>query len=440
MILSELTTILKPSGIYSKAGNIMRMQASNIKSLKSDNRALILDEIRKTPCSRAQLAETTHLTRSAITMIVQELIEEDILKETQALHSGRGRRQVLLDIVDDHKLALGLSLHRQEITVVLTDLRCRQIEKTSKLTRAFAGISDGETVVGDRADGADGVLEWAQDAMQGMITRHGLKRSDLVGVGISSPGPLRLSEGLILEPIDFPLFHNYPVVAKVQDWHFMFADDTEDLVNSDHDARAALNVSLDNNAVLLAMRELYQVAGQIARHRHILFVTISRGIGRCLINDGQIYRGAAGYAGELGHTSINSTGRPCSCGNFGCLERYATLQELKNFFGFDSYEVVVDLAYNGISKTIAIIEQIAEWLSAALVNAVNLFDLDAVVIYGELNYRPQLLMDMIRKRVNQRSLISRAHQVEVYASGYDDKTAAEASTAGIIDAWFKQKF
>jgi hypothetical protein len=49
-------------------------------------------------------------------------------------------------------------------------------------------------------------------------------------------------------------------------------------------------------------------------------------------------------------------------------------------------------------------------------------------------------MDMIRKRVNQRSLISRAHQVEVYASGYDDKTAAEASTAGIIDAWFKQKF
>lgn len=189
----------------------------------------------------------------------------------------------------------------------------------------------------------------------------------------------------------------------------------------------------------MAMREFYNGKSPMYKYRHILFVTISRGIGSCLISDGQIYRGLGGYAGELGHTSIDAAGRPCSCGNYGCIEKYTTQEALKSFFGFDSYDVVVDLAYNGIGKSLAIIEQTAEWLTTALVNAINLFDLDAIVLYGELNYRPQLLTDMIESKIKQRSLISRVHDISVLASSYDDKTAAEASTAGIIDAYFKQK-
>lgn len=429
----------------------MKMQASNVKSLKNDNRALILNEIRKCPCSRAQLADKTSLTRSAVTMIVQELMAEGQLKETSSLQSDRGRRQVLLDIVDDHKLALGLALHRREISIVLTNLRGRPLEKHSRPTASF---SDREAV-----------LKWSYETMKNIIENHKLTQDKLVGIGISSPGPLDRQSGCILEPIDFPLFQNFNITEEVASWPIVSAIDVspDDHITTSVDSSAsqkedndkptvsnlrdstnaitksALAINLDNNAVLMAMREFYNGKSVIYQHKHILFVTISRGIGSCLISDGQIYRGLGGYAGELGHTSIDAAGRQCSCGNYGCIEKYATLEALKSFFGFESYDVVVDLAYNGISKSLAIIEQIAEWLTTALVNAVNLFDLDAIVLYGELNYRPQLLTEMIEKKISQRSLISRAHDIKVYASSYDDKTAADASTAGIIDAYFKQK-
>jgi predicted NBD/HSP70 family sugar kinase len=413
----------------------MKMQASNVKSLKNDNRALILNEIRKCPCSRAQLADKTSLTRSAVTMIVQELMAEGQLKETSSLQSDRGRRQILLDIVEDHKLALGLALHRREISTVLTDLRGKPVDKNSRPTSAFAN--------------REAALAWSFETMKSMIHKHKLTQDKLVGIGISSPGPLDRQSGRILEPIDFPLFQNFDITEEVASWQLFKASESASASGKSNDSRtlsstntttgSTVEINLDNNAVLMAMREFYNGTSPIYKYKHILFVTISRGIGSCLISDGQIYRGLGGFAGELGHTSIDAAGRPCSCGNYGCIEKYATLDALKAFFGFESYDIVVDLAYNGISRYLAIVEQIAEWLTTALVNAVNLFDLDAIVLYGELNYRPQLLTDMIEKKVRQRSLISRAHEIKVFASSFDDKTAAEASTAGIIDAYFKQK-
>lgn len=399
----------------------MKLQASNVKSLKNDNRALILNEIRKTPCSRAQLSDKTRLTRSAVTMIVQELIAEGQLHETHTLHSGRGRRQILLDIVENHKLALGLALHRSDISTVLTDLRGHSLEKHSRPTASFAS--------------RDEVMTWAADIMKNMIINNHLTNDKLIGIGISSPGPLDRQTGLILEPVDFPLFQNVNIANLVAKWPLFSKSTTE----SNSSNSNGLAISLENNAVLMAMREFYNGRSLLYEHKHIIFVTICRGIGSCLISDGQIYRGLGGFAGELGHTSIDTAGRPCSCGNYGCIERYATLSAIKSFFGFDSYDVVVDLAYNGISRSLAIIEQVAEWLTTALVNAVNLFDLDAIVLYGELNYRPQLLTEMIEKKIAQRSLISRAHKIKVIASAFEEKSAADASTAGIIDSYFKQK-
>ena len=389
------------------------MQASNIKSLKSDNRALILNEIRKCPHSRAQLSDATSLTRSAVTMIVQDLIAEGQICETRSLQTGRGRKQILLEIVADHKYALGLALHRHETAVVLTDLSGKALEHKSTATSSFS--SAGE------------ILEWSRSSMQGFLNRRRISSNRLVGIGISSPGPLDLDNGKILAPIDFDMFHNFPVVDHIRNFEFELLDGKIKFPD----------VSLDNNAVLLAMREYYQCESKMHQFKHILYVTVSRGIGSCLISNGQIYRGFGGFAGELGHTSIEGTGRPCTCGNYGCLERYATLDALKEFFGFDNYEVIVDLAYNGIGRPLAIVEQIAEWLSTALVNAVNLFDLDAIVLYGELNYRPKLLTDLIQSRIRQRSLVGRVHEVQVMASVYDDKTAALSATSTIIDSYFK---
>lgn len=394
----------------------MRRQASNIKSLKSDNRSLILNEIRKQPCSRVQLSYRTNLTRSAVTMIVQELITEGQVRQTQALQSGRGRRQILLDIVPDYRLAAGISLHRHELTVVLTDLKGFALEQKSAPTSEFQTLEQA--------------ADWVRITLIQLLQAHQVELSHLAGIGISSPGPLDLTDGRILEPIEFPLFRFFDVVDTVREW-FLDKEDGRSV------AQRNLPVSLENNAVLLAVREFYHEKSSIHHFRQILYVTISQGIGSCIINDGVVYRGSGGFAGELGHTSIDGAGRPCSCGNFGCIERYATLRAICDYFSLDNFDLTVDLAYSGQSRSLAILEQVADWLSTALINAVNLFDVDAIVLYGELNYRPRLLADLIQSRIRQRSLVGRTHGIVVLPSVFDDKDAALASTAAVIDHHFK---
>jgi predicted NBD/HSP70 family sugar kinase len=226
-----------------------------------------------------------------------------------------------------------------------------------------------------------------------MLQDHAFRPEKLVGIGISSPGPLDLSAGRILEPIDYALFCNFDVVREVSSWILDPADGRSV-------AAYRLPVSLENMAVLMGVREFYKENSKLARYRQILYVTVSQGVGSCIINDGQIYRGFGGYAGELGHTSIDGAGRPCSCGNFGCLERYVTLPAICDFFNLESYEVLIDQAFTGQARSLAILEQISDWLTTALVNAVNLFDVDAIVLYGEISYRPQLLTEFLQKRIS----------------------------------------
>ncbi len=86
--------------------------------------------------------------------------------------------------------------------------------------------------------------------------------------------------------------------------------------------RVGLPATLDNDANCATVGEWWRGAAQGARH--VIGVTIGTGIGGGLIVGGELYHGASDVAGEIGHTTIDSTGRRCKCGNYGCLEAYAS--------------------------------------------------------------------------------------------------------------------
>lgn len=374
---------------------------ANVSTVKSENRALILNEIRKGPLSRAGLAKVTGLSKSAVTAIVGELIGEERLCETVAVNAPKGRRPVLLDINARHRFAAGMNLHRKRLSALITDTKSVIVAQSSASPADFASGEDAAV--------------WLCSEIKRLAAAQNIPLATLVGVGISSPGPLDHARGIILNPPNFFLFQNIDIVAIVE-------------------RELELPAVLENNAVLLAMNEYFY--GKMKQFNHSMFVTVSNGIGACFMKDGQIYRGAGGFAGEIGHISIDRNGPVCSCGNRGCTELYATLAALKNKFGFEDYEDLVKRAEQGEAFALSVLDYEAESLASAITGAINLLDLDSVILYGELNVRPAILLSKIETLINERSFIARTHPVSVLAStvsGVDESS----STAAVLDLYFK---
>ena len=381
----------------------MTSQAGNVNTIKNSNRSLIFHYIRKSPVSRAEIAKQSGMSKSAVTMITNALIEEGQLCEIGPRESSCGRKPILLDIVADYRYAGGIAIHRKQTGVYITDLKSNII--------AFRSIKT------DRFFDPYKVLDWACATLLDLAEENKIPKEKLIGVGISAPGPVDYKEGVILEPPNFEMFHHVPVADYVQN-------------------RLGMQVMVDNNAVLLAMQE-YICAGK--PHVNSMVIIVSEGIGSAIITKGKVYRGHSGFAGEIGHTSVDLAGERCECGNHGCLEQYISMKALKRRFDFESFERVVDNAYLGDRTSLEVIEFIAEYLSAAVVNAINLFDLDAVILNGDFSYRNELLLERIRKRIGGMSVICRVHDVDISFSALSPALTNASVTSAILGAYFNHE-
>ena len=125
--------------------------------------------------------------------------------------------------------------------------------------------------------------------------------ADVRAVGVTAPGPLDAERGVVLLPPNLPGWRDVPIVPLL------------------HDA-LGVPVFLENDANAAALAEWHFGAGR--GFRHLVFLTMSTGVGGGLILDGRLYRGVLGSAGEIGHMPVEWEGEPCACGQRGCLEAY----------------------------------------------------------------------------------------------------------------------
>lgn len=380
------------------------MQGTNSKALKSHNRALIIDCIRKQPLSRIAISQKLNLAKSAVTKITNELIEEGLIKEVGLSDSSLGRKPILLDISEEAGFVIGLVLHREEISICVSDLKSNILLQRRAYTSSF-----------NRTDQAIG---WIYNKIDEIFSIKSFPISRCVGIGVGCPGPLDHNEGVILMPPKLELFYNLPIVEILH-------------------KRYHVPVILENISVLLGLAEY--MYGAIKNYQNSMIVIVSNGIGSVILNNGQIYRGSSGLAGELGHTSIDINGPQCECGGRGCLEVYATLKAFKKRFKVDSYEKLMDDAIKNIPYAVEAIDFLAKCFAGAFVNAINLFDLDSIVISGEYNYKPSLLFNLISQYVEKYSMICHVHNVAIMPSLLGENANMIASVSAILNELFNQK-
>lgn len=383
----------------------MPVLGSNKDTMKLENRRQVLGLIHHQPISRASLSKQTKLTQSAIGNIVGDLLEAGIIQETQIAseESTLGRKPILLDLVPSWKTVVGISIDREGFEVGLLDLRGKILGQTVCLP--YQG--NPQTALDSITQQAEKLLE-----EQGILPQH------VLGVGAIVPGPVNASLGTILNPPRFDSWHGFPLGKELS-------------------RRLPYPVFVEHNASAMARAEL----DLGSPYSSFALLIINDGIGLGLALDGKIYTGANGLGCELGHTSIDFQGRPCSCGNRGCLELYASTSSIlydarRSRPELTSWNQLVDNAWNGDPYCNAMLDLQGEYLASSVINLNNLLELEAVLLSGAAAYRGELLLEKLQRQVQQRVLSKNTRSLVFQLSRSKDHPPVTAAGAVLLHQLF----
>lgn len=382
----------------------MKASARNKEHIKFYNRQDILDIINKNPVSRAELARKTGLTRAAVTIIADGLIKEGIIEETAAAEADYGRKPILLDIRRDYCHAIGLNISRGGCFIGITDLK--------------GAVKSRREIVLPETNAKD-ALDVIKKELYRLTDQYGTGKGRLLGIGISTPGPVGIYSGTILNPPNFKIWNNFEIVAELKkDFPY--------------------EIYLENNSTALALAE--RNFGEGCRFNSFMLLVVDTGIGAGIIINNSLYRGAGGFGGELGHASVDINGKPCNCGNRGCLEVYASMPAVLNDAAFKRLEVktwkdIVDKAECGDAGCMDIIENEARYLAGSIVNSMNLLELEAVVLTGLINYG-DMLVNRIREIAHSMTITRDIHKIQICMSSITRDSDIIASAAIVIDKFF----
>ncbi len=245
------------------------------------------------------------------------------------------------------------------------------------------------------------IVMMIEDVIEQTRAETGAERSDFLGVGIGSPGPLDRERGVV-------------IISPNLGWRdFPLRDEVGSRVN--------LPASLDNDANCATLGEWW--CGAARGGRNVVGLTIGTGIGGGLILDGKLYHGVSDAAGEIGHTTIDFTGRRCKCGNYGCLEAYASgsaiAERAREVLDVDGDSILHDLVNGDVSRITAaivfeaskrgdlvaleIVRDTAHFLGVGIANLINIFNPDFVVVAGGVTQAGDLLFDPLRAEVRRRA-------------------------------------
>jgi glucokinase-like ROK family protein len=370
---------------------------------KNANKYIILDMIRFTPggISRAELARQMELTRAGVSTIIDDLLHEGLVREAASgpVTATGGRRPILLEINAQHGYVVGVDMGASHVGLVLTDFAARvlqEIEFPFDIRRAPAVC-----------------LQEIDAQFRRLLEQAGLTLKDIMAVGVGVPGPVVAKAGTVGTPPIMPGWDGYPIKAQLQEmWR--------------------CPVSLNNDAELGALGEWAYGAGR--GERHLAYIKVGTGVGSGLLLDGHIYGGATGSAGEIGHITIRDNGPLCSCGNHGCLEamaggvaiarlareavkegRRTQLAQIKPLEAITAKDVG-DAARMGDLVAQQIVAEAGGYLGIAIADVVNLFNPSMVVVGGGVAQMGDLLLEPIRRTVQERSLRSAARAVRITAT------------------------
>jgi glucokinase len=249
------------------------------------------------------------------------------------------------------------------------------------------------------------------------------KGFEVCAVGVGAPGVIQVDKGIVVKSPNFPDWNNLPLKDQLE---------------------KALDVPvfLENDANAAALGEQWRGAGQGIRS--MLLLTLGTGVGGGIILADKIWHGADGMAGEIGHMTLIPDGRPCTCGNVGCLEMYASargiVQSYREALGKSSIQVsdalkkitseqVYEAARAGNEIAVRVMKDMGRMLGIGIASLINIFNPERIVIGGGVKDAWPLFIDATREEVMKRAFEVPARRTEIVPSQLGDDAGMVGAAA-----------
>ena len=309
------------------------------------------------------------------------------------------------------KYAVGVDLGGTSIKAGIADQKGKIILKHSLPTNA--------------EQGPEAVVNQIKKCVRQLLKKN---TKEIVGIGIGSPGIVKLKKGTVENPPNFPGW------SKVQ---------LGSILKKEFD----LDVFVENDANAAAIGELTFGAG--IDLDNFLMVTLGTGVGGGIIVNKKIFRGESGAAGEIGHVTIDHNGPKCNCGSFGCIEAYAgnnyliqnVSRELNDHIGsllyhyvnVDNKKLTPKLIHEAATENDAyaksIIIELGKKIGYALTSIINLFDITNVIVGGGVAGFGELLFDSLERGIKERVLLPSKEKITVKAAKLKNEAGIKGASA-----------
>jgi predicted NBD/HSP70 family sugar kinase len=380
--------------------------------MRAQNSSLLLKVIwRERHISRADIARTTGLSPSTVSAIVAGLQQAGLVRETGAGLSRGGRRPTMIGFCDDVFTLVGVEIGSSHVTVVLTDLRA-----DVRVSR-FAPLAA-------RTD-PDGAIAMVRTFIDEGLRELGVSRDQVIGIGVGLPGPVRPDAPGRLTTLTVPAWRDHDIIEVLSHAY-------------------GLPVFVENDANLGALAEQWWGAGR--NGKDLTYIKIGTSIGSGHVINGELYRGAGGTAGEIGHLPIDPAGPRCSCGLTGCLTTFIgseTLvararREVAAVVGTEGRDFgvgdLVRAARAGDAGARRIVSDVGGHLAIAVASLMNVLNPAVVVLGGEITGVGDLLLAPVRAAVRARSLATTYEDTAIITSNLGDKAIAVGAATMVLRA------
>lgn len=342
--------------------------------IRGINNNLVLETIiDKSPISRAALSKELGLTKATISTIVQDLIDRHLVVEIGSDNTELGRKPILLTFNKEAGYALCIDIQPDVCSTMLSNLQADILKQDQ--------IETPE----DPKELASTLIAYVKNLLKNLSSSH----YGLVGITLSIHGVTYDND------VKFAPYYNLSNINLA-----VMLEESLDIPTY-----------MENEANLSVLGE----KSLVYANSNLASISVHSGIGLGLIINNHLVKGYKGYAGEVGHTIIDIDGRPCPCGNHGCLEQYVSEKALLKDFA--SMKGLKHVGFEDFAKAYGendtdakeIVNRFVKYMSVGLNNILNSYNPEIIVINSSFtSHYPALTEDIIKQlssRMNNYSSI-----------------------------------
>lgn len=318
-------------------------------------------------CSRASVARALNLTPAAVTKLVSRLLDEGIVKETGGIEGRGNRRSIGVRLISSDFHVIGVKIARSLVQIGVFDLAGKPLTVSTLPTVTDKAVGDA--------------VEAIRCGISALVESDPLIRA----VGMAVPGPYLRKVG------------RTALVSSMQGWRRI-----NFLREFSHRFAVPVFVEQDARAGVLA-HHLFDLE---ARTSNLAYYLLGEGVGLGILDNGRLINGEQGAATEVGHVSIDVNGRPCECGNVGCLEQYCSavaihqevverqlVHSAQSMSHQQACQALFDAAEDGDANARELVQRVGRYVGYGCVTIINSFNPRRIVIGDIVSHAGSLLLD-----------------------------------------------